>query len=176
MKVEIRGHGETWTLWYENEEYIPSTHKVYNRAGILSGTIEASGGTSYHPSEPDSPRFVQAGIAPRRDGLFKVGTRTVGTLDECQTIASTFSDDITIIETAPSRRHSEGKAMEREVFVSDFTGNEIDAKNAVLVTAKFADGRTVVADAATGDDVVKLIVKVGRQQARRGRRPKAEAA
>jgi hypothetical protein len=65
----------------------------------------------------------------------------------------------------------------KTVFVSDFTAKEIaDAKQAATITVKFGDGRrgVVVADAHVDDQIVKDIVKVGRTQARRGRRPKTE--
>jgi len=65
----------------------------------------------------------------------------------------------------------------KTVFVSDFSNKEIaDDKRAATITIKFGDGRRgiVVADAHADDKIVGDVVKVGRQQARRGRRPKAE--
>lgn len=65
----------------------------------------------------------------------------------------------------------------KTIFVSDFSNREIaDDKQAVTLTVKFGDGRRgiVVADAHAEDKIVADILKVGRQQARRGRRPKAE--
>ena len=64
----------------------------------------------------------------------------------------------------------------KSVVVSDFTGKEIaDPKWSATVTVKFGDGRrgVVVADAHIEDKIVEQISKAGKQQARRGRRPKA---
>jgi hydroxymethylglutaryl-CoA reductase len=66
----------------------------------------------------------------------------------------------------------------KTVFVSDFSGNEIsDEKQSATVTVRFGDGRrgVVVADAHVDDKIVQDIAKAGRQQARRGRRPKVES-
>lgn len=66
----------------------------------------------------------------------------------------------------------------KQVVVSDFSGIEIsDEKQSVQVVLRYADGRRgqVVADAHVDDPVVKQIAKAGRQQARRGRRPKEAA-
>ena len=63
----------------------------------------------------------------------------------------------------------------KTIFVSDFSQKEIpDEKQSVQVVLRYADGRRgqVVADAHVDDDVVKEIARLGRQQARRGRRPK----
>ncbi len=64
----------------------------------------------------------------------------------------------------------------KTVVVSDFSAREIgDEKQSAKVTVAFGDGRrgVVVADAHVEDKIVQEIVKAGRQQARRGRRPKA---
>lgn len=64
----------------------------------------------------------------------------------------------------------------KTIFVSDFSSKEIvDEKQSATVTVRYGDGRrgVVIADAHVDDPVVKQIVKVGRQQAKRGRRPKA---
>lgn len=64
----------------------------------------------------------------------------------------------------------------KTVTVSDFSGKEIaDPKWSATVTVKYGDGRRgiVVADAHIEDKIVQDITKTGRQQARRGRRPKA---
>jgi len=66
----------------------------------------------------------------------------------------------------------------KTVLVSDFSGKEIaDPKWLATVTVKFADARRgiVVAEAHIEDKIAQEITKVGRQQARRGRRPKAAA-
>jgi hypothetical protein len=66
----------------------------------------------------------------------------------------------------------------KTVFVSDFSDKQIeDSKQAATITVKFADGRrgVLVADAHADDPIVQEIAKVARSQARRGRRPKAEA-
>ena len=63
----------------------------------------------------------------------------------------------------------------KTIFVSDFSQREIpDEKQSVQVVLRYADGRRgqVVADAHVDDEVVKQIARVGKQQARRGRRPK----
>jgi len=64
----------------------------------------------------------------------------------------------------------------KTVTVSDFTGKEIaDPRWSATITVKFGDGRrgVVVADAHIEDKIVQQITTAGRQQARRGRRPKA---
>jgi hypothetical protein len=66
----------------------------------------------------------------------------------------------------------------KTIFVSDFSQKEIpDDKQSVQVL-RYADGRRgqIVADAHVDDDVVKQIARVGTQQARRGRKPKAESS
>jgi hypothetical protein len=66
----------------------------------------------------------------------------------------------------------------KTVLVSDFSSTEIgDEKQSATVTVRFGDGRrgVVVADAHIDDKIVQDIAAVGRQQARRGRRPKAES-
>jgi hypothetical protein len=65
----------------------------------------------------------------------------------------------------------------KQIFVSDFSGTEIpDEKQSVQVVLRYADARRgqIVADAHVDDPLVKEIAKAGRQQARRGRRPKAD--
>jgi hypothetical protein len=67
----------------------------------------------------------------------------------------------------------------KTIFVSDFSQREIpDEKHSVQVVLRYADGRRgqVVADAHVDDDLVQQIARAGRQQARRGRRPKTDAA
>jgi hypothetical protein len=67
----------------------------------------------------------------------------------------------------------------KTITVSDFSQKEIpDDKQSVQVVLHYADGRRgqVVADAHVDDDVVKEIARVGKQQARRGRRPKGESS
>jgi hypothetical protein len=65
----------------------------------------------------------------------------------------------------------------KTVFVSDFSGQAIeDEKQSATITIRYGDGRrgVIVADAHVDDAIVKEIAKSGRQQARRGRRPKSE--
>jgi hypothetical protein len=65
----------------------------------------------------------------------------------------------------------------KTIFVSDFSQKQIpDEKQSVQVVLRYADGRRgqIVADAHVDDEVVKQIARVGKQQARRGRRPKTE--
>jgi hypothetical protein len=67
----------------------------------------------------------------------------------------------------------------KTVFVSDFSSSEIgDEKQSATITVRFGDGRrgVVVADAHVDDPIVQDISKAGRQQARRGRRPKSASA
>jgi hypothetical protein len=63
----------------------------------------------------------------------------------------------------------------KTIFVSDLTGKAIDEANAAIVTIKYSDARKgqVVLD-ANPDEVADLAAK-GTKQARRGRRPKAQA-
>jgi hypothetical protein len=66
----------------------------------------------------------------------------------------------------------------KTIFVSDFTSKEIaDDKQSAVVTVKYGDGRrgVIVADAHVDDPIIAEIAKVGRGQARRGRRPKDAA-
>ncbi len=65
----------------------------------------------------------------------------------------------------------------KTIFISDFTSQEIaDDKQSAIITVRFGDGRrgVIVADAHIDDKIVQEIAKVGRQEARRGRRPKSE--
>ena len=65
----------------------------------------------------------------------------------------------------------------KTIFISDFSAKEIgDEKQSAKITVTFGDGRrgVVVADAYVEDKIVQEISKAGRQQARRGRRPKAQ--
>jgi hypothetical protein len=64
----------------------------------------------------------------------------------------------------------------KTVFVSDFSGKEIaDEKQSATITIRYGDGRrgVVVADAHVDDKILAEITRAGRQQARRGRRPKS---
>ena len=63
----------------------------------------------------------------------------------------------------------------KTIFVSDFSQTEIpDDKQSVQVVLRYADARRglIVADAHVDDELVKQIASAGKQQARRGRRPK----
>jgi len=64
----------------------------------------------------------------------------------------------------------------KTIFVSDLSGDDIREKDAAQVIIKYADARRgqVVLD-VNADEVTDLASK-GQKQARRGRRPKAEAA
>ncbi|HYZ77524.1 MAG TPA: hypothetical protein VE596_09130 [Gaiellaceae bacterium] len=65
----------------------------------------------------------------------------------------------------------------KTVLVSDFSQKEIpDDKQSVQVVLRYSDARRGqhVADAHVDDDIVKQIASVGKQQARRGRRPKTQ--
>lgn len=66
----------------------------------------------------------------------------------------------------------------KTIFVSDFSGEEIDdEKQSATITVRYGDGRrgVVIADAHVDDKIVQDIAKAGRQQARRGRRPKSSS-
>ena len=66
----------------------------------------------------------------------------------------------------------------KTIFVSDFSDKEIaDEKQNATITIRYGDGRRgmIVADAHIDDKIVQDIARVGRQQARRGRRPKSTA-
>jgi hypothetical protein len=63
----------------------------------------------------------------------------------------------------------------RTIFVSDLSGKEIpNERDAVQITVKFGDARrgVFIVDAHPDDPEVKALTDKGRQQARRGRRPK----
>jgi hypothetical protein len=63
----------------------------------------------------------------------------------------------------------------KTILVSDFSNKEIaDEKQSATITIRYGDGRRglIVADAHIDDAIVAEISKAGRQQARRGRRPK----
>lgn len=64
----------------------------------------------------------------------------------------------------------------KTMLFCDFSGNLIpDDAHSATITVRFGDGRrgVVVADAHVDDPIIDQITKAGRQQARRGRRPKA---
>jgi hypothetical protein len=63
----------------------------------------------------------------------------------------------------------------KTILVSDISGEEIEDREAVQITIRFADPRRgqVVLD-ARASEVEELAAK-GRKQARRGRRPRSEA-
>jgi len=63
----------------------------------------------------------------------------------------------------------------KTIFVSDLSGKEIDEKNAATLTIRYADARRgqVILDVNASE--VDDLASKGRKQARRGRRPKAEA-
>ena len=64
----------------------------------------------------------------------------------------------------------------KTVFVSDFSSKEIgDDRQSATIIVRYGDGRrgVLVADAHVEDKIVAEIAKAGRQQARRGRRPKS---
>ncbi len=63
----------------------------------------------------------------------------------------------------------------KTIFVSDLSGKEIDEKNAATLTIRDADARRgqVILDVNASE--VDDLASKGRKQARRGRRPKADA-
>jgi hypothetical protein len=64
----------------------------------------------------------------------------------------------------------------KTIFVSDLSGKEIDnERDSVKITVTFGDARkgVYVIDAHPDDPEVKTLMSKGRQQARRGRKPKA---
>ena len=63
----------------------------------------------------------------------------------------------------------------KTIFVSDLSGREIpNARDAVKITVTFGDARKgmFVIDAHPEDAEVKALTAKGRQQAKRGRKPK----
>jgi xanthine/CO dehydrogenase XdhC/CoxF family maturation factor len=77
----------------------------------------------------------------------------------------------------PASKATKGEdaVARKTIFVSDFSQKEIpDDKQSVQVVLRYADARRglIVADAHVDDELVKQIARVGKQQARRGRRPK----
>ena len=63
----------------------------------------------------------------------------------------------------------------KTIFVSDLSGREIpNDRDAVKITVSFADARkgVFVIDAHPEDAEVKALTSKGKQQARRGRKPK----
>jgi hypothetical protein len=65
----------------------------------------------------------------------------------------------------------------RTIFVSDLSGKEIaNERDAVKITVSFGDARKgmYVIDAHPDDAEVKTLTAKGTQQARRGRKPKAQ--
>jgi hypothetical protein len=65
----------------------------------------------------------------------------------------------------------------KTVFVSDLSGKEIESeREAVTITVKFGDARRgmYVVDAHPDDSEVKRLMSAGKQQARRGRKPKSQ--
>ena len=71
----------------------------------------------------------------------------------------------------------EGAVVKRTILVSDLSGREIsNPRDAVTITVKYGDARrgVYVVDAHPDDADVKKLISAGRQQARRGRRPKAQ--
>jgi hypothetical protein len=66
----------------------------------------------------------------------------------------------------------------KTIFVSDLSGKEIvNERDAVTITVKFGDARRgqYVVDAHPDDPEVKRLMKKGKQQARRGRRPRSNS-
>lgn len=67
----------------------------------------------------------------------------------------------------------------KTIFVSDLSNREIpNDRDAVTITVKFGDARrgVYVLDAHPDDAEVKKLISAGRQQARRGRRPKSASS
>jgi hypothetical protein len=65
----------------------------------------------------------------------------------------------------------------KTIFVSDLSGREIaNDRDAVKITVTFGDARKgmFVVDAHPDDPEVKALTSKGKQQARRGRKPKAD--
>jgi hypothetical protein len=64
----------------------------------------------------------------------------------------------------------------KTIFVSDLSGKEIaNERESVKITVTFGDARKgmYVIDAHPDDPEVKALISKGKQQARRGRKPKA---
>jgi hypothetical protein len=80
-----------------------------------------------------------------------------------------------IIGCPLSNLEEEGEMARKTIFISDLTGKPIDEKNAATMTIRYSDARKgqVVLD-VNADEVNDLAAK-GTKQARRGRKPKADA-
>jgi hypothetical protein len=63
----------------------------------------------------------------------------------------------------------------RTILMSDLSGTEIDPKDAVQVVIRYTDARRgqVVLDASAAE--VEHLAERGKRQARRGRKPRAQA-
>ena len=63
----------------------------------------------------------------------------------------------------------------RTILVSDISGEEIDLKDAVQVIIRYSDARRgqIVLDATAAE--VEHLAAQGQRQARRGRKPRAQA-
>jgi hypothetical protein len=67
----------------------------------------------------------------------------------------------------------------KTIFVSDLSGREIsNPRDAVSIVVKFGDARRgqYAIDAHPDDPEVKKLIERGTQQARRGRKPKANSS
>jgi hypothetical protein len=62
----------------------------------------------------------------------------------------------------------------KTIYVSDFSGRELNDRDAARVVLTFADARRgqYVVDAHSEDPEVQRLIQVGTKQARRGRKPK----
>ncbi len=64
----------------------------------------------------------------------------------------------------------------KTIFVSDLTGNPIEESNAATVTIRYTDARRGQVVLDVNADEVEDLARKGTKTARRGRRPKQEAA
>jgi hypothetical protein len=64
----------------------------------------------------------------------------------------------------------------KSIFVSDLSGDEIADGKGAQVTIRFNDARKGAIVLDVTDDEAEELGRKGRRQARRGRRPKAQAA
>ena len=73
------------------------------------------------------------------------------------------------------KREKETEMARKQILVSDLSGEEIDAKEAAQVIIRYADARRgqIVLDVNASE--VENLAERGQRQARRGRKPRAQA-
>jgi hypothetical protein len=105
-----------------------------------------------------------------------VGATTSSTRKRLPLLTAPTPPRLSRIAEGSEHRFKETTMARKTVFVSDLSGKEIgNDRDAVTITVKYGDARkgVIVVDAHPDDSEVKRLVQAGRQQARRGRRPKS---